>query len=206
MKSGWDNEVKKSNNNQYGARRRTGFFMLIAIVLLSGIGIVAGFLLSNRQVIELSFDQQSCYIDTPRFDLKWLHSVEKQWWIESYQIEGDHLLLTDAYLQTFGAGTPATESVATNSRAEYQGYIRYQIHTRLPYLNWMISSNIQALIIPKILTSNIESAYPQSLHFEQGRPLPVYQWVSDYTNIYIAPMRQSRWSLWFKEPCYDYQH
>lgn len=181
-------------HNQYGAGRGTGFFVLSALLIV----IVGGVFIPIRQGVELSFAQQSCYIDSQSFDLKWLHSVEKQWWAESYQIEADHLLLSDAYLQTFGAGTPSTEAVAQNDRQDYAGYVRYQINTRLPHLDWMVSSNIQAVIIV-----NDKNAH-QVTTPNQGRTLPVFKWVSDYTNIHIAPKRLSLGTLLLKEPCNDH--
>lgn len=155
--------------------------MAAVVMWLAHIG-----LFRQQPVIQLSFDSHSCYLKRTQFDLKWLHSVEKQWWIESYEIEEGHLLLTDTYLQTFGAGTPSTEALSQDAKPKYAGYVHYQIDTTLPYLDWMISSNIQATII------------------NQGRELPIYRWVSDYTNIHIAPKVIPAWKLWFKEPCHEY--
>lgn len=160
-----------------------GLFTVIGLVSLSSY-----LFLPRHSVILLSFSDESCYITEDSFDLKWQHSVEKQWWIEHYRMEQDGLLLTDTYLQTFGAGTPSTETLASNDKdnSRYADYVHYQINTRLPYLDWMVSSNILAVII-----------LPH-------RTLPIYQWVDDYTNIHIQPESLSLWALFLKETCYDY--
>lgn len=159
---------------------------LVAFLTAGLVLIVSIKLLWKQPVIQVSFDSQSCYLKSTQFDLKWRHSVEKQWWIESYQIQDNQLLLTDTYLQTFGAGTPSTEALSQDTKPKYPGYVHYQIDTTLPYLNWMISSNIEATII------------------NQGRELAIYKWVSDYTNIHIVPKYIPAWQLWFKEPCHEY--
>lgn len=183
------------DKNRYGVTRSTGFF--IQIIAVAIVIILLLLLWPTQKSIQLSFDHQSCYIDSTSFDLKWLHSVEKQWWIESYRIEGDHLLLTDTYLQTFGAGTPSTEAVDNNNRPEYAGYVRYRINTVLPFLDWMVSSNIKATIIVNNIKA--DSHYPKP-----DRQLRVFNWVGDYTNIHIAPKRISLWTRLAKESCYDH--
>ena len=43
-------------------------------------------------------------IATPRFTLRWLHSIEKTAWEEDYVVAGDWLLLSGARIQGSGAG------------------------------------------------------------------------------------------------------
>lgn len=47
-------------------------------------------------------DKKVCYFVEPNFQLRWIHSVEKQWWEEQYVRENQGLLLTTTYLQAFG--------------------------------------------------------------------------------------------------------
>ena len=189
------NRIDRDNDDQYSMSGCTGFFALMGLALLGGLLIAGLLLLPGHQGVEVSFAEQTCYLDRDKFELKWLHSVEKQWWVESYQAKADKLLLTDTYLQTFGAGTPSTEKALKNTRPEYQDYVHYQINTTLPYLDWMVSSNIQAsLIIPN----------EGSATTTQGQPLPVYQWVDDYTNIHIAPDKITLWTRLSQEPCHEH--
>ena len=78
-----------------------------------------------------------CYFVEPNFQLRWIHSVEKQWWEEQYQRESDGLLLTTTYFEAFGAGTPSTEALALIQKP---GYLGYQINEKLPKLNWVVSA------------------------------------------------------------------
>ena len=189
------NRIDRDNDDQYSMSGCTGFFALMGLALLISLLIAGLLLIPGHPGVVVSFAQQSCYLDRDKFELKWLHSVEKQWWVESYQARSDELLLTDTYLQTFGAGTPSTEKALKNTRPEYQDYVRYQINTTLPYLDWMVSANIQAhLIIPN------EGRAPTT----QGLSLPIYQWVDDYTTIHIATQKITLWSRLSQEPCHEY--
>lgn len=163
-----------------------GLFFLVMVVSFL-IFVFLNVFYAKHPVIVVNFDDKACLIEDS-FELMWLHSVEKQWWIERYQADADGLLLTDAYLQTFGAGTPSTEAVVSNNSRDHPGYIHYRINTHLPHLNWMISHNIKASLITKDGT------------------LPIYTWVSDYTNIYIAPKQLSLWTQLFQESCYEHDH
>lgn len=189
------NRIDRDNDDQYSMSGCAGFFALVGLTSLISLLIAGLLLIPGHPGVDVSFAQQNCYLDRDKFELKWLHSVEKQWWVESYQAGSDKLLLTDTYLQTFGAGTPSTEKALKNTHPEYQDYVRYQINTTLPYLDWMVSANIQAhLIIPN------EGRAPTT----QGLSLPIYQWVDDYTNIHIAPQKITLWSRLSQEPCHEY--
>ncbi|PNK61661.1 DUF1850 domain-containing protein [Psychrobacter sp. FDAARGOS_221] len=196
----------KPLKNQYGQLRFTGFFVLV--FLISGVLLVANW---QQQRIEVVFKNQSCLLEGTAFELQWIHSVEKQQWVEAYQVQDKNLLLTDTYFETFGAGSPSMsasdliddsiqhqsqllnqkQAAAYQARQnhlnqKYQHYVHYQVNQQLPYLNWMVSSHVKAIII------------------NQNQTLPIYQWVSDYTNIYIAPKKLTVWAQLLQESCHDY--
>lgn len=178
--------MSNMNKDQPERQRSTGLFFGISIAvvfILIGAAIKALFY-TPYPVILVEFAQKKCFIEQG-FDLKWQHSVEKQWWIESYEIEDEQLLLTDAYLQTFGAGTPSTETLSTTSQ-KYPNYVHYRMNLRLPHLNWMISPSIKAQIITK------------------KHHLPIYQWVEGYTNIYISANTQNFWNILRQDSCNEY--
>lgn len=182
------------NKDQDRRKRPTGLFfgtniavnIVIVIALIIGLSAITieGLFYTLHDIVTVEFSKGQCVIDG-NFDLKWMHSVEKQWWIESYEAHNEQLFLTDTYLQTFGAGTPSTEKIGTNNH-RYPGYVHYQINTLLPHLNWMISSHIKAQIIT------------------DQKTLPIYQWVDDYTNIYIFAVKQNLWTVLRQESCNDY--
>lgn len=178
--------ISKLKKDQSKRFRWSGLFfgIIIATCLVVGSLIIKALFYTPQNVVMVQFNDTQCVIKD-KFELLWMHSVEKQWWIESYEARDGQLLLTDTYLQTFGAGTPSTEQGGESSQ-KYPGYVLYQINSWLPELNWMISSNIKAQIIT------------------HKKRLPIYQWVSDYTNIYIFARTQSLWTLLRQESCNDY--
>lgn len=128
------------------------------------------------------FDGRICYFVEPNFELRWIHSVEKQWWEEQYQRENDGLLLTTTYFEAFGAGTPATEAVATVKKP---GYIGYQINERLPHLNWVVSRLTQG-----------------EIDYADHRIL-IHQWVPDYSEVTITPKTYNLIDRLKKDFCHE---
>lgn len=166
--------------------------------LLTGVALIATlvfFTLSavfDRQaVIEVQvkgndndgFDGMVCYFVEPNFQLRWMHSVEKQWWEEQYQREHDGLLLTTTYFEAFGAGTPSTEALAPIQKP---GYLGYQINEKLPQLNWVVSR----------LTKG-------EIDYGNHRVL-IYQLVPDYSEVTIMPKTYGFTDRLKKDFCHDF--
>lgn len=77
----------------------------ILILILTGI-----FFLPVRALV-ISQGDSAIYtflVAEKRFSLKWIHSVEKEVWVENFRIEGQHIFLESTHFKTFGAGTPST--------------------------------------------------------------------------------------------------
>jgi hypothetical protein len=127
-------------------------------------------------------DEVLCYFIEPNFQLRWIHSVEKQWWEEQYLRESDGLLLTTTYFQAFGAGTPSTEALAPVKKP---GYIGYQINERLPSLNWVVSRLTQG-----------------EIDYADYRIL-IHQWVPDYSEVTITPKAYSLIDRFNKDFCHE---
>ncbi len=53
------------------------------------------------------FENQTIYTKEKSFDLSWIHSVEKEEWIEHYIIANNELFLQSTRFKTFGAGVPS---------------------------------------------------------------------------------------------------
>ena len=162
-----------------------GVTLMVALVIL----ILWAVSVSTRQsVIEVQVkgddktDALVCYFVEPNFQLRWMHSVEKQWWEEQYLRETDGLLLTTTYFQAFGAGTPSTESVAPIKKP---GYVGYQINERLPSLNWVIS---------RLTKGEIDYADNRIL---------IHQWVPDYSEVTITPKTYSLIDRFNKDFCHE---
>ncbi|WP_350559234.1 DUF1850 domain-containing protein [Psychrobacter sp. CAL346-MNA-CIBAN-0220] len=139
---------------------------------------------TRESVIEVRVDEKVCYFVEPNFELRWIHSVEKQWWEEQYHRENDGLLLTTTYFEAFGAGTPATEAVA---KVKKPGYIGYRINERLPSLNWVVS---------RLTKGEIDYADHRIL---------IHQWAPDYSEVTITPKAYSIIDRLNKDFCHELQ-
>ena len=133
-------------------------------------------------------EDKVCYFSNPNFQLRWIHSVEKQWWEEQYQridesgTEKGALLLTTTYFEAFGAGTPSTEMLAPIQKP---GYLGYQINEKLPNLNWVVSR----------LTKG-------EIDYDNHRFL-IHQWVPDYSEVIIMPKMYGFIDRFNKDFCHD---
>ena len=164
-------------------------WLIAGAILVVALVILILWAVSTRQfVIEVRVEDDNesndltCYFVEPNFQLRWIHSVEKQWWEEQYLREKDGLLLTTTYLQAFGAGTPSTESVAPIKKP---GYVGYQINQRLPSLNWVVS---------RLTQGEIDYA---------GYRILIHQWVPDYSEVTIMPKAYSLIDRFNKDFCHE---
>lgn len=173
----------KSNQLNKRLSLTIGAAVIAALVFLTLWAVLA-----RQSVIEVRVDdvaesdKKVCYFVAPNFQLRWIHSVEKQWWEEQYVREEEGLLLTTTYLQAFGAGTPSTENVAPITKP---GYVGYQINERLPSLNWVVSRRTQG---------EIDYA---------GHRILIHQWVPDYSAVTITPKSYSLIDRFNKDFCHE---
>ena len=129
-----------------------------------------------------------CYFVEPDFQLRWIHSVEKQWWEEQYQrIDGSstedaELLLTTTYFEAFGAGTPSTEALAPIQKP---GYLGYQINEKLPKLNWVVS---------RLTKGEIDYG---------NYRIRIHRWVPDYSEVTIMPTAYGFIDRFNKDLCHE---
>ena len=150
----------------------TGAACIAALVLLTlWMGLALQPVVEVRVAVE-GDDDKVCYFADSDFQLRWIHSVEKQWWEEQYQrldktsTEDAALLLTTTYFEAFGAGTPSTEPLAP---VQKPGYLGYQINEKLPSLNWVVS---------RLTKGEIDY---------DGHRFLIHQWVPDYSEVVIMP-------------------
>ena len=93
-------------------------------------------------VLVFEFSDKTLFATTKQFDLGWIHSVEKEEWVEHYEIDQDRLLLVSTKFKTFGAGVP---SIAENVEL-IDGYVRMKINQHYEQLNLTISENVDSTI------------------------------------------------------------
>ncbi len=150
--------------------------------------------ISKQQVTEVSIGESErfrnsnspetvvCYFVEPEFQLRWIHSVEKQWWEEHYNRQDNELLLTNTYFQAFGAGTPSTETFAPIQKP---GYVGYQINEHLPSLSWVVS---------RLTQGELDYA---------DHKLMIHKWVPDYSEVTITPKTYYLMDRLKKDFCHD---
>lgn len=143
---------------------------------------------NRRPVIEVRVEgvdeanDTVCYFVEPNFQLRWMHSVEKQWWEEQYERQHDGLLLTTTYFEAFGAGTPSTETLAP---VQKPGYLGYQINEKMPSLNWVVSR----------LTKG-------EIDYDNHRIL-IHQLVPEYSEVTIMPKAYGLIDRYKKDLCHE---
>lgn len=94
------------------------------------------------QVIAFQFPTETIYFHEKSFDLSWIHSVEKEEWIEHYVVENGVLLLQRTRFKTFGAGVPSdAEEVELKD-----GFVVMMINQPYKELNLTISKYVDTTI------------------------------------------------------------
>ena len=140
------------------------------------------YILCQQNRLKVSFLDSVFYLEDSEFILQWRHSVELQNWQEHYRASSDQLFLEASYMQTFGAGTPSSGEIIQAP----EGYIGLRSGVVLPYLNWVVSSNMQGALI------NSNGVWK------------IFQIVPDYTEVIIKPLQAARIFFWLGNNCYDY--
>jgi len=122
-------------------------------------------------IIQFVIDEQTYILTDDTFQLQWIHSVEKEEWVEVYERDHNQLLLSKTILQTFGAGTPSEGSIIPSD----DNRIHMEINRHVDDINLIVSVNVQTTVITKQKT------------------IPLYTLTDDYTNIIISVERVHIW-------------
>lgn len=154
------------------------FISLPIAILLTGILYLSQ---SQQRIVIRSSIVVDCVWNEPDFTLKWRHSVEKQFWQEYYQIQGNQLHLSKTFMQTFGAGTPSTGKAISAP----EGYVGLSSNILLPKIHWVVSSNMQGQIIGS-----------------QG-VFSIYEHVPDYSEVQIVVETRPIGYWLTKESCHE---
>jgi hypothetical protein len=134
--------------------------------------IVLLFLLFFRiPVLEIAGETGSYYLKENEFTLRWIHSIEKEEWLEHYVRNGDALVLTETYFKTFGAGTPY-ESKATVTK---DGFITMQMDMELDMLDLTISERVETTVL------------------SGSQEIPLYEYFGQYEHVTVIPRELPIW-------------
>lgn len=129
------------------------------------------FLLFKLPVVYLDFGDEAYFLTEDEFTLKWIHSVEKEEWLEMYERDGEELLLTETVFKTFGAGVPSDGEIIPSE----DGFVHMRIDQHLPEMNLTVSENVQTTILTKEKT------------------IPLYELTGDYEFVAISIKRIHLW-------------
>ncbi|WP_424475402.1 DUF1850 domain-containing protein [Oceanobacillus kimchii] len=106
--------------------------------------------------------------------MKWIHSVEKEEWVEVYKINENKLSLIETYFKTFGAGVPAQGEVIPSS----DGYIHMKMDVSYKELNIAVSENVKTTL----------STDKKDVH--------LYKLTENYNNVVLTVKELFIWKVW----------
>lgn len=122
-------------------------------------------------VLSFEFADATYYSRQDEFDLSWIHSVEKEEWVEHYVIEDNQLNLESTKFKTFGAGVPSNaEQVEIKD-----GFVHMKINQSYNLLNLTVSENVSSTI------------------FLGGREFKLYEYGETYEIVVISVKKISIW-------------
>lgn len=129
--------------------------------------------------INLRVEKLSCDFREDILTLQWIHSVEREIWRETYQVDDDQLRLFRSQFKTFGAGTPYNEPLKIHN-----GFVESNPNLVMPQINWIISRNVES-----------------TLNTIKG-DIPIHQYFDDYSEATITAHKHTIWTF-LKDTCYD---
>lgn len=107
------------------------------------------------------------------FDVEWVHSVEKETWIETYVVKGNKLILTTTSFKTYGAGVPSDGVVEDLG----DGFVHMTINREMDEILLVVSD----LVKMTVRYGNKE--------------LPLYKLVDDYEEVQIESKLLPWWNI-----------
>lgn len=133
----------------------------------------------NFSVVTVEADEQIYWTWQDAFELAWIHSVEKEEWVEFYELKNDQLLLTHTSFKTFGAGVPSTPNDGKNTVLE-NGYVTMDIDRMFQSLQLVVSENVQSTLLL------------------EEKEIPLYKLTKNYEVVTISVTKLSLWDMVFK--------
>lgn len=129
--------------------------------------------------VTVEADNQTYWTWQDTFGLAWIHSVEKEEWVEFYELKNDQLLLTHTSFKTFGAGVPSTPNDGENTVLE-NGYVTMDINRMFQSLQLVVSENVQSTLVL------------------EEKEIPLYKLTKNYEVVTISVTKLSLWDMVFK--------
>ncbi|RXT09094.1 DUF1850 domain-containing protein [Ammoniphilus sp. CFH 90114] len=115
---------------------------------------------------EVSFQENIIYLSDEAFSIGWIHSVEKEEWLEFYERRGNQILLTKTQFKTYGAGVPSSGK----SSLTEDGYVEVEINRKMDELRLVVSPRVKS-----------------TMHLN-NHDLLLYEIVEPYNEVVIKPV------------------
>lgn len=142
-------------------------FLLGSTVLI----VLLLFLFVKVPVLYVSYEGGGFSIKEDSFEVSWIHSVEKELWMETYEKEGNRLYLARTRFKTFGAGTPSDGEVIPSN----DGFVHMKIDREVESIDLIVSTNVETT-----LTTD-------------SKEYRLYEMVEEYENVIIEIKKLPLW-------------
>lgn len=103
------------------------------------------FLIPQKQLVIDPEAGEGLYLPAERFEIHWIHSIEKEEWFEVYDIEDEGFVLSESHFKTFGAGVPSDTYEAAEVTED--GFVKYTLNDYYPELFLNVSDNVKTTIV-----------------------------------------------------------
>lgn len=124
-----------------------------------------------QRFVAINLPTETIYLKQDQFDIQWVHSVEKEEWIESYEVKGSSFLLTTTAFKTFGAGVPSDGQIEIRD----DGFVHMTINREM---------NDILLVVSDLVKTTVTS---------QKEEIALYDLVQDYEEVQISV----KWLPWW---------
>lgn len=148
-------------------------------MVAGGTGFLVLLFLSNwitLPLVTFEIKNQLFWTASRQFAIQWIHSVEKEEWVEFYERKEESLCLTQTKFKTFGAGVPSTPADSRQTALE-DGYVWLEINRSFPSLQLVVSENVKSTLIIN------------------NKEILLYELVDNYEPVTISVQKLSLWDM-----------
>jgi hypothetical protein len=131
------------------------------------------FLFVKKPVTQVSYADSVFYLKEKKFEIGWIHSVEKEPWFEQYAMKSNKLYLVGTRFKTFGAGTPSDGEIIPSN----DGYIHMAMNREIELLSLTVSERIKTTL------------------YTGDTTIPLYKLAGEYGSVTIEIKEQPLWQL-----------
>lgn len=135
-----------------------------------------------QSITVITYDDNTCKVESSYFSLYWIHSVDKTPWIEHYERIDSGFTLTHSIFRTFGAGVPHYGNLIKSN----DGMIHYEMNQFIAEINWIVDKDVSSTII-----------------LSNDQPWKIYQEMSRYSEIQIHNKYLNFWQRLLIRNCHE---